>query len=71
MNRLRRAKRGLVFIFIMLLLNILFLGLPAIVEGGGISQPGDGLNSTPPPESEDTTTFFESAVLFMALYLIT
>jgi len=71
MNRHLRAKRGVVFILVMFMLTTLFLGLPAIVEGDGIGQPIDGLNSVPPPGTEETTTSFEPMVLFMVLYLIT
>lgn len=69
MLKLVRRKRGVAgLILAVLLLAILVLIVPAIVYGGdGIGQPGDGLNSAPPPGTEQPLTFLESLVLVTTL----
>ena len=73
MNGLLRGKQGVVgLVLAMLLLTALFFVIPAIVYGdGGIGQPGDGLYSTSPSGTGDTTTTLESLALFVALSLVT
>jgi hypothetical protein len=69
MQKLVRRKRGVGgLILAVLLLAILILTVPAIVYGDdGISQPGDGLNSAPPPVTEQPLTFLESVLLYTTL----
>ena len=71
LKRLQR-KRGVTgLILAVLLLAILVLAVPAIVYGGdGIGQPGDGLYSTSPSETEQPATSVESLLIFTALSLV-
>ncbi len=73
MNRLLRGKReliGLILTFL-LLITLLLTGIPVIAYGDGIGEPGDGLYSTSPSGTGDTTTSLESLALFVALSLVT
>ncbi|MFH0930312.1 MAG: hypothetical protein V1890_00030 [Candidatus Zixiibacteriota bacterium] len=73
MLKLVQRKRGLTgLILAVLLLATLILIVPAIAYGdGGIGEPSDGLNSTSPSGTGDTTTSLESLALFVALSLVT
>ena len=69
MLKLVQRKRGVAgLILAVLLLAILVLIVPVTVYGDdGIGQPGDGLNSAPPPGTEQPLTFLESLVLVTTL----
>ena len=72
MKRLGRRKKEMVLLFLVLfLLTGMSLGLPLTACGvGGIDQPSDGLNSTPPPGGGGISSTLESLVLNTALNLV-
>jgi hypothetical protein len=69
MLKLVQRKKGVAgLILAVLLLAILILTVPVTVYGtDGIGQPGDGLNSAPPPGTEQPLTFLESLILVTTL----
>jgi len=72
MKRVLQRKQGVAgLIVIMTLLFLFLLGAQASTYAGdGIGQPGDGLNSTPPPTSGETTNPLESLLLFVTVGML-
>jgi len=72
MKRILQIRQGVGgLIVVMMFLFLFLLGAPAFTcAGDGIGQPGDGLNSTPPPPTGETITLLESLLLSVSFSML-